>query len=205
MNHQDPRSKNYYPESTSIKDYLSKYVSSVSELLNSLDSASLDKATDSIFNCIGENRTIFVGGNGGSSAIADHLLCDWVKGTCIQHKEHNLKVFSLNSSPSLLTAVANDYGYEHTLSYPLEIYGKNGDVVVLISSSGNSPNIINAAKLALKKNMTIIGLTGFSGGELKHLSTINLHIPIENYGMVEDAHQMIMHVIAQQVFLKRTL
>lgn len=135
---------------------------------------------------------IYVGGNGGSAAISNHLCCDFMKGA-------NFKVISLSCNTPLITAIGNDLGYEKTLSYQLEKLLTGSDVVILISSSGNSPNIIEAAKVAKRLGATLIGMTGFDGGALMTLCDISLHIPTHNYGVVEDCHQSLMHIISQYI------
>ncbi len=125
-------------------------------------------------------------------------------------KGHNaLKVVSLSSNLPFLTAIANDISYQDTLSYQLKVFLENNfavnktSPVILISSSGNSPNIVEAAKVARHLGSPLIGLTGFEGGELKKLSDISLHVPIHNYGVVEDCHQSLMHIIAQYIRKER--
>jgi D-sedoheptulose 7-phosphate isomerase len=140
---------------------------------------------------------VFVAGNGGSAAISEHLSCDWQKGVHLEHM-NGLKVQCLTSNTALLTAIANDYGYDQAFSYQLEFADvTKEDLVLLISSSGNSDNIIKAALFAKNKGCKVIGLTGFTGGKLKDLADVSLHIPFSNYGLVEDGHQVLMHVLAQ--------
>jgi phosphoheptose isomerase len=104
----------------------------------------------------------------------------------------------LTSNTALLTAIANDFNYSQTFSFQLELANLTADdVVLLISSSGNSENVIQAAEFAKAKGVKVIGLTGFSGGKLKTTADISLHIDCDNYGVVEDCHQSIMHVLAQ--------
>ena len=194
--------KNFYPQAENIKEYLEKYSQKVHETLLQISQKSLGDTLAHLEVCMKNGKRVYVGGNGGSAAISDHLLCDWMKGTSFSQKP-NLKVHSLLDSMALFTATCNDHGYEHALAYPLDIYGEAGDLVVLISSSGNSPNIVKAAETAKKKNITIIALTGFDGGKLRELADISFHIPLHNYGMVEDAHQSIMHVLAQYLYLLR--
>jgi D-sedoheptulose 7-phosphate isomerase len=109
----------------------------------------------------------------------------------------------LSSNLPLISAVANDIGYEDTIVFQLCRLAKQGDIVILISSSGNSPNILKAAKWAVDYGVLVIGMTGFSGGKLKELSDISLHVPIKNYGVVEDCHQSLMHIIAQFIHDER--
>lgn len=137
---------------------------------------------------------VFVGGNGGSAAISNHLCCDFMKGAKVQ-------TISLSSNTPLLTAIANDLGYENTLSFQLEkhLTGDPSEIVMLVSSSGDSPNIIKAAEYASTRGAHLIGLTGFTGGRLMQIAHTKLHIPIHNYGVVEDCHQGIMHIISQYI------
>ena len=107
------------------------------------------------------------------------------------------KVISLNSNPSLSSAIANDLGYDKIFEFQLDNLGNAGDLIVLLSCSGNSKNIVKVAKLAKKKKITIIGFSGFDGGYLKKNSDINFHVNICNYGIVEDIFQIVMHSISQ--------
>jgi phosphoheptose isomerase len=144
---------------------------------------------------------VYVAGNGGSASIANHLTCDWMKGTHVTGKPA-LKVHSLGSNGTLLTAIANDFGFEESFAHQVELLGEAGDLLVLISSSGNSANIVRALEVARLKRMKIIGLTGFTGGKLKELCDVSLHVPVHNYGIVEDTHQSLMHCLAQ--FLEKS-
>ncbi len=193
----DPRSKNKIFSSDSIKTYLNEYTEKLKSSLQLISDSDLDKARQLLIDVRHRGGKVFAAGNGGSAAIVEHLGCDWHKGVHIKSKP-GLHVHSLVSNVALLTAVANDFGYNKTFSYQLELAQLNkNDIVVLISSSGNSDNIVEAANYAKSLGCKIIGLTGFSGGKLKELSDVSLHIPFDNYGLVEDAHQILMHVIAQ--------
>lgn len=137
---------------------------------------------------------IFVAGNGGSAAISNHLCCDFLKGADLR------KVVSMSCNTPLITAISNDIGYEDSISFQVDkLMCVCFDTLILISSSGNSPNIIKAAKAAKKKNCKVIGLTGFNGGKLAKLADYSLHIPVNNYGIVEDCHQSLMHIISQYI------
>lgn len=198
----DPRSKNRTFSMESPFTYLSEYVATLEETVRKVPGEKLVSAIELLETTIRTGKRIYVCGNGGSAAIADHLCCDWTKGTHIEGKPP-LKTHSLVANGSLLTALANDFGYEEALSSQVEIYGESGDVLVAISSSGNSPNIVKAVETARAKNMKVIGLSGFSGGKLAELADISLHTPFENYGLVEDCHQILMHVLSQ--YLTRRL
>lgn len=194
---QDPRVKNKTFNKEHISLYLHDYAAQLSSSLQSISQENLEKARLLLIQVRNAKGRIFAAGNGGSGAISEHLGCDWHKG--IHHKHlPGLKVHSLVSNSSLLTAVANDFGYDKSFSYQLEMAQLTPkDAVVLISSSGNSPNIIQAAEHAKSCGCPVLGLTGFSGGKLKQISDIAIHVPYDNYGLVEDAHQVVMHVLAQ--------
>lgn len=178
---------------TSLLTKLHAYKASYLDGMNALNSYELGRAIEAVK----KSKTVYVGGNGGSAAISNHLCCDFLKGA-------NINVVSLSCNTPLITAIANDIGYEDTLSYQLQKHVIGGDVVILISSSGNSPNIVKAAHYAKTHGIKLIGLTGFNGGKLNDLADIKLHIPICNYGIVEDCHQSIMHIISQFIVEERT-
>lgn len=148
-------------------------------------------------------KTVLVAGNGGSAAIANHLTCDMSKGT---YPTEHIRVISLSCNTPLITAIANDLGYDQTFVHQAKLISPEycSDVLILISSSGNSPNIIAAARWAKEADIKIIGFTGFEGGELKKLADISIHIPSNNYGIVEDCHSIAMHAIAQYIGYKHT-
>ncbi len=193
--------KNTTFPSENIQSFLNGYLEELKQGLNNFDSKSLAQATQFIEETLKNKKKIYVAGNGGSAAIANHLCCDWTKGTFHPEKP-TLKTFSFSTNTPLLTAISNDLGYEKVFSTQVEFYGEAGDLLILISSSGNSPNVLEAAKKAHDKKMTVISFTGFEGGGLKKISDVHLHIPVANYGIVEDSHQILMHVIAQYLTQK---
>jgi len=175
-----------------------QYRNGVSTALDSVDMQVLTDAFNVIVECIKKNNTVFVCGNGGSAAIAEHFTCDHSKG--VQSNTSLCpKFISLNSNVSLLTAYANDYGYEHVFSSQLKHLGKQGDCLICISSSGNSPNIINALDAGNALGLNTISFTGFYGGKARSISKLNVHVNSLNYGIVEDCHQILMHNLAQYI------
>jgi D-sedoheptulose 7-phosphate isomerase len=193
---QDPRERNKIFNKTSVATYLTDYAQALCAALGQISQASLESAKDLLVQTGQAHRTVFVAGNGGSAAIADHLCCDCTKGTF--HKgRFSLKTVSLVANTPLLTAIANDFGYSKSFSTQLEMLATAGDLLILISSSGNSDNIKEALLQAKNMSIKVIGLTGFSGGALKDGADVSLHIPFDNYGIVEDGHQALVHVLAQ--------
>jgi phosphoheptose isomerase len=179
-----------------IGAYLQGYADKQREVLMSIDPNELERARAAIVKAADEGRHIYAIGNGGSSAIADHLCCDLTKGTHVEgHATINTK--SMTSNVALYSAIANDYGFENVFSTQVKFHGREGDVLIAISSSGNSRNIIAAVEVAHEHKMTTIGVSGFDGGKLNEIAQIKLHANVENYGIVEDVHQSLMHILAQ--------
>lgn len=198
----DPRFKNELPQAGTLQEYLGAYADKLADAIKSIAPLALDEAYAAVGNVIKNGKRVYVAGNGGSAAIADHLCCDWTKGTHVSNLP-SLKTHSFTASVGLLTALANDFSYEEAFKRQVEMYVESGDLIVLISSSGNSPNVVKAAEAARTKNATVIGLTGFSGGKLRELAHISLHVSVNNYGVVEDAHQSVMHVLSQYLARSR--
>ena len=199
---QDPRHLNKTFSTDSIQSYLKDYVLNLQQVLTKIDGAQFEKVLAKLSEVTAGGKKIYVCGNGGSASIADHLCCDWSKGTYFKNQP-TLKTESLVANTALFTACANDFGYDKSFSTQIEMFGEKGDVLLAISSSGNSEKILNAVKAAKEKGMTAIGLCGFTGGKLKSQADLCLHVAFDNYGLVEDAHQILMHVLAQFFTLGR--
>ena len=199
---QDPRHLNVTLDASSLDSYKTEYARGLQAALTEVSSAEIERLCEAILDCTRNGRQIFVVGNGGSAAIAEHLCCDWTKGTaCEGHPI--IATRSLTANSSLYSAIANDYGFESVFDTQIDFFGKEGDVLIAISSSGNSPNILNAVKRAQEIGMFVAGFSGFKGGKLRELADASIYVPIDNYGIVEDAHQAIMHVIAQYIACQR--
>lgn len=182
-----------------------KIMNSIKEYLSELDNAVIDINADDISRIVGiitdahkNDRIVFIMGNGGSAATAAHWSCDLAKGTVKDLKDYNekrMKVIALTSNVPSMTAISNDIGYEEVFSQQLLNLMSKGDVLIAISASGNSDNIIHAAKLAKQKGLTVVGLIGFDGGKLKEISDHSVIIRSNSYGVVEDLHHIIGHII----------
>ncbi|MFI3175925.1 MAG: SIS domain-containing protein [Eubacteriales bacterium] len=134
------------------------------------------------------HKTIFFIGNGGSAGIAVHFAADYQNAGRMKTQTFY--------DPALITCMANDYGYEQVFAKPLELHGEEGDVLIAISSSGNSPNIINGAAVAREKGMNIITMTGFKEeNQLKQLGDLNVYVPICEYGIVESIHNLMLQQV----------
>jgi D-sedoheptulose 7-phosphate isomerase len=140
-------------------------------------------------------RQVFVLGNGGSAATASHIATDWCK-TAERSGKALLRCISLTDNVPFMTAIANDLGYDEVFARQLASYVQAGDVVVIISGSGNSPSVLKAATLAKARGAVTVGMTGFTGGKLRKLVDICLHINSDNYGVVEDLHMAVGSILA---------
>lgn len=179
-----------------IESFYNNYINDYYQALKQVDINQINKAAEAITQAHLSRSRVFACGNGGSAAISDHLMCDHSKGVNTD-TSFIPDIMSLSSNMSLITAIGNDISYENIFSYQLDMFGKSGDVLVAISSSGNSPNIVKAIETAKKSNITTIALVGFDGGAAKDIADIPIHINANNYGIVEDSHQSIMHILAQ--------
>lgn len=199
---QDPRHLNVTLDASSIDSYKREYAAAFQLAFDEIDSAEVERLCNAILSCTENGRQIFVAGNGGSAAIAEHLCCDWTKGTaCEGHAIISSRALTANNA--LYSAIANDYGFESVFDTQIDFFARAGDVLIAISSSGNSRNILNAATRAKDLGLFVAGFTGFKGGVLREIADASIHVPISNYGIVEDAHQSVMHVIAQYIACRR--
>lgn len=178
--------------------YGGAYVAELDRAVRGVDRAQLGRAAEILDAAYRADHAVFACGNGGSASIANHLQCDHVKGVR-NGTGVATRVYSLSTNVETLSAIANDLGYERIFEYQLQSHARPGDVLVAISSSGSSPNIIRALEWAAANDMPTIALTGFDGGPARQLATASIHVDAHNYGIVEDAHQACMHLLAQYV------
>ena len=172
----------------SIKDYLHNEKT----IIDSLDIDVINRIMNEILESQNRGNTIYICGNGGSAATASHYCCDFNKGVSgQQHKNTNFVCLSDNIPT--MTAIANDLSYDEIFSYQLKNRLKKGDLLFVISGSGNSKNIIRAMEVAKEKGNRIIGLCGYSGGKVKEMSDTCLHVDVNNMQIVEDIHMVLDH------------
>jgi phosphoheptose isomerase len=185
-----------------IGSFKSDYFKEIDKAAAAIDSQLLAQAAELLAAVIDGRRWIYVCGNGGSAAISNHLFCDFVKG--IQTgTDRRPRVVSLSAQLEIITAIGNDIGYEDIFAYQLRTLAAPGDLLISISSSGDSENIVRAVQWAKDSGMATIALTGFEGGRSAALADVNIHVPANNYGVIEDMHQSLMHILAQ--FLRQQL
>jgi len=179
-----------------IGAYCDDYVAQLAHAAASIDRDKLAEAAELLRRAFDDGAWLFVCGNGGSAAIANHLLCDFAKG--IQTDTNLLpRVVSLSANLELITAIANDITFDDCFIYQLRTAARRGDLLLTISSSGDSENIVRAVDWAGANGLQSICLTGFDGGRSAKGAAVNIHVEGDNYGVVEDTHQSIMHMLSQ--------
>ncbi len=185
---------------TSIAEYAAAYFGQSKTAHESVDAEKLDAAFRILDAAYGRDAQLYVCGNGGSASISNHLVCDHSKSGQTD-TDIKPKVISLATNIEMITAIANDISYDDIFVYQLQTLAKEGDVLMTISSSGDSENVVRAAEWAKDQGMDVIALTGFDGGRSGDLATVNLHVTGDNYGVIEDTHQGLMHILAQFIRL----
>jgi len=186
-------------------DFAKDYIKELKDVLDRIPLGPVDEIIQAIEVAQNERRQIFVIGNGGSAATASHMMNDLCKGT-LGHKGDapwpRLRVIALTDNVSLMTAWANDADYARVFSEPLKNLAERGDLLIAISASGNSPNIIAAVEAAKQIGVKVIGLAGFGGGKLAKLAEISFVVPSDGYGPVEDVHMILDHIITGYLYEK---
>ncbi len=175
-------------------DDIKKYVAELQGTLEQLPWERIKAAIDVLRNARMNDKQVFILGNGGSAATASHFACDLGKGTILRDSPR-FRVTGLTDNMPLFSACANDYGYEHVFAQQLANLVRPGDIVVGISGSGNSANVLGAIKLAKSTQAVTIGFTGFDGGKLRDLVDVCILVPSHCMEQVEDTHLVVAHLI----------
>ena len=186
-------------------EFAKDYIHGLKAVLDRLPLKPVEEIIQAIEQAQKERRQVFVIGNGGSAATASHMMNDLCKGT-LGHKGDapwpRLRVIALTDNVSLMTAWANDTDYDRVFSEPLKNLAQRGDLLIAISASGNSPNIIAAVEAAKHLGVKVIGLAGFGGGKLSKLADVSFVVASDEYGPVEDAHMILEHIITGYLYEK---
>jgi len=171
------------------------YLEYLKSVLTSIDHSEIGRFIGTLLDTRNRGATIFFIGNGGSAATASHFANDISIGTNDYDKP--FRAISLTDNTPVITAVGNDYGYDEIFVRQLQVLGRKGDVVVGISASGNSPNLIKAFDYALSAGIKTVAITAFDGGKMKQLANEGIHVPTEpkEYGPAEDAHMVLDHLV----------
>jgi D-sedoheptulose 7-phosphate isomerase len=183
------------------------YLTRLKTELDRIDRAALARWADLVYAAWQNGRFLFIIGNGGSGTTASHMAEDLGKSTLRTEdlkddSKKRLKVLSLTDNAGWIMAVGNDVAYDQIFVQQLMNYGSQGDVLLAISGSGNSPNILAAVEWANRHGLTTFGLTGYGGGKLKALQTDGLHVALDDMGMVESIHLCLFHWVLNDVFAR---
>ena len=174
------------------------YILELQNTLMQLPTARIQEAIDLLVEARTERRQVFIMGNGGSASTASHFVCDLAKNT--RNPElPNFRVIGLTDNMAIFSALANDEGYENVFAQQLASFVEADDIVIGISASGNSANVLNAIELGNKVGARTIGMTGFDGGQLRKMVDIDIHIPSDCIEHVEDIHLMLEHLICKAI------
>mgnify|MGYP003954567225 CR=1 FL=1 len=195
------RVRELFEQAESKADFSRLYFGHLAELMGRLDHDAVGRVIDALLGARASGRSIFIMGNGGSAATANHFASDLAIGTRAGAKPFN--AVSLSANMSAMSAISNDYGYEDVFYKQLENRVSEGDVVIAISASGESANVLKAMRYASKMNCITVGFSGFDGGALKSMAQLNVYVGSQQgeYGPVEDLHLLFGHLISNYLML----
>ena len=179
---------------------IAKYLEAVKATISNLDPAVLGSFANHLEGAYNNSQTVYIIGNGGSAANASHFAQDLSKGIFFDAPvAKTMKAISLTDNIAHITAIANDTGYQNIFSAQINTFANTGDLLICISGSGNSSNIIEAVKAAKQKGMFVIGVTGFDGGQLNTMSDFVVHVPLYEMCTVESIHSIIFHLMVLEL------
>ena len=179
---------------------LSSYLNYLNGVLEKVDEGEVDRLVDLLSSYHGTGKTVYVIGNGGSAANASHLAQDLAKGTrATTDTTIHLRAISLTDNLPFFSALGNDEGYDQVFVGQLRTFADEGDLLIAISGSGNSTNVINAVTWAKENGLTTVGVTGFDGGKLKELVDQTLHVPLNDMCTAESVHSILFHYIVLEL------
>ena len=177
------------------------YIKALQETLSKIDTSLIEEAVQALLLAYHTGQTVYIFGNGGSGMSASHIAGDFIKG--VSYKlDKKFKMICLNDNYTTMTAFANDISYDLVFVEPLKNFLKKGDVVIGLSGSGNSKNVVLALEYARELGAKVIGLSGYKGGQVQQLSDISLHVPIESMEVSEDIHLSILHIIKNRIIVE---
>ena len=189
-------------ENNNIKQFAKGYLNYLSQLLKQLDTDAISAFVEELESARRQHKTIFIAGNGGSAATASHMANDFGSVASKVGKDKHFRAFALTDNVALISAIANDYGYDNIFVHQLKIHYREGDLLIAISASGNSENLLKAAEWVKNQHGKVVGLVGFEGGKLEEICDIVIHpkTPKGEYGPVEDIHMIIDHLITSWLY-----
>ena len=178
-----------------MKEFLEQYRRELFPAIESIDPAEFQKAVDLIAQAYREDKQIFVMGNGGSAATSNHFVCDFGKNAVQDPSKRRFRMLSVSDNVERITAYGNDVAFEEIFRQQLINLMNPGDLLISISASGNSPDLVRACEYAQEKGAKQIAMAGFSGGKIKDFAQAKLIIPLTSYEQIEDGHMILCHMI----------
>jgi D-sedoheptulose 7-phosphate isomerase len=193
-----------------VKLDVQPFLGRVCDELKKVDARQVHVLADAIFECYQHRRTVFICGNGGSGSNASHFCEDLGKGTLRREdfdndQKQRLRVMSLTDNTPYILAWGNDEGFDRVFVEQLKNFANRDDLLIAISGSGNSPNVLRAVEWANKNGLKTLGCTGFSGGKLKGLAQHNLHVDLDDMGIVESVHLTVFHWVIDNLHKRISL
>lgn len=183
---------------TTLTSIVDEYVSGLNNVLKAIPIQDIEAVANEVISAFENGKQIFVAGNGGSAASASHMACDFAKTTLGKSHESismRMKVIALSDNMPLITAWGNDVSYDVVFSEQLRNLANAGDLLIVITASGNSPNILECIKAAKELGVKSIGILGFSGGKAKPVCDLSIVAESTDYGIIEDAHMILNHML----------
>jgi D-sedoheptulose 7-phosphate isomerase len=177
-----------------VSDSVAAYFTELKDLLDAMPLERIEAIGAVLYSAYRHDKQVFVVGNGGSASTASHMACDLAKNT-LSGDRPRFRVLSLTDNVALMSALANDVGYEHVFKEQLVNLIRTGDVLLVLSGSGNSPNVLEAMRYARKRSATVIAFLGFDGGTAAELADHVIVAPTDNYGLIEDVHMVLNHAL----------
>lgn len=177
------------------------YITALQEMISKINVADINHVAGILLSAYESGKSIYIFGNGGSGTTASHMTGDFIKGVSYG-LDKKFRMICLNDNYTTMTAFANDISYDLVFVEPLKNFLQEGDVVIGLSGSGNSRNVVLALEYAKEKNVTVIGFCGYKGGRVKELSDVSVHIPIDSMEVSEDLHLSVLHMIKNIIIAK---
>lgn len=176
-----------------MQEHVDSYLARLSAAVDALPRDRLELLGEMLFRAYENEKQVFTLGNGGSASTASHMAADLAKNT-IGPNMRRFRILSLNDNTSIMTALANDMGYENVFCEQLMNLITAGDLLVVISASGNSENVLKAMSYAQERSAQVVGLLGFDGGRAAAIADLSIIVPSDHYGVIEDAHLIVNHI-----------
>ncbi len=184
------------------KEHFLDYSRRLSEALLGFDWSPVEELASDLYDCWKESRQVFFAGNGGSAGNANHLANDFLYPVS-KALGSGIRAHSLTANPAVIACLANDEGYENIFTYQLGVMAQRGDLLIVFSGSGNSPNIVKALEHAREMGVKTYAVLGFNGGKCKALADVPIHFPINDMQIAEDTQTIIGHMIVQWLYARR--